>query len=78
MTEERKGLRFEVYENDSLFPEVQARWEWSLVGAEGCVAVSPCRFYGEEEARKHIAANRGRLKAAARSKVLTVDYYEDD
>jgi hypothetical protein len=72
-----KGLRFEVFGEYYDAPPKNARnigfgFRWRLVGADGEVAVSPEHFTTVEEARSHIAANRGRLKAASRSKVYDV------
>ncbi len=69
MPEPRKpGLHFKVVQY-KMYDRLE--WAWKLVGAEGTVAVSPINFPSEEACRSHIAANRGRLKASARAKVIT-------
>lgn len=75
MADEPKGLRFEVYDynNHVGVEDLPDAWTWRLVGADGIVCVAGQYWDFEAEARSHIAANRGRLKAAGRSKVFTVD-----
>lgn len=76
-TEEPKGARFEVYPvnilRDGWGKTITQEWEWQLVGAEGPVAKSPTTFDSEKETRSHIAANKGRLGNARRTKVITVE-----
>lgn len=71
MTTERKGLRFEV--EDELVFDGEPSWSWTLIGADGPVCCSVENFWTEEEARSHIAASKGRMKAARFAKVVTVD-----
>jgi hypothetical protein len=69
---ESGGLRFEVFQ-DTVGHLEELKWQWKLVGAEGVVCYSGETFDKESDARSHISKNRGRLKAASFSKVVTLD-----